>query len=616
MFLGLCMIFAGSLNVTKGSANSRVLWGSVLFVLSLFVIVLFIMGVPQDIQKGNKAQIALKQLDAVNHSLLNSKTVISQFQMDGNVNRTKSEFEKLGVIAESSINYYKNVADYNAALSSNIVAFSAAYYRWFNAEYDYLAQHFEAHSMQVEDVHNKEHHLIEVQNENNALFLAAMALLTDEKLVLYDDIAKGQQACKVMQWAIGLLIVCFFTGFFLFQRNSSRVHAIREKNLEMTLRSIGEAVIATDIHGCITCMNPEAERLTGWSFKEAKSCLLSEVFRVVNAHSGMPADDLIVRVQREKGIVVLAEESILIAANGRRYQIYENGAPIIDDANKIIGVVLVFRDITQEFELKNAINENEKLIKKHNAILRETQRIAKLGYWELDLVNDTLEWSDEIFRIFDLDPAVTEPSYKLFLQVVHPEDRGRVETAYSESLKHKTQYNIIHRIVTDKGIRVVHEQCETSYDDGGEPVRSLGLVQDITERVSNLDELRLAATIFNSHAGIVITEKDGTIIRVNPAFEEMTGYSAAELVGMNPRIFQSARQSKAFYKKLWRELVTKGVWQGELWNKRRDGTLYAESLTITAVKDHVGEVTHYVGTSQDIARGKQRETEYLSTVMN
>ena len=533
------------------------------------------------------------------------------------------------------------------------------------------------------------------------LLFAFIVLLFIIGLPRGGDITEGLQAYKILWWTSGLFTVCLFVALFLFQHHSGREHAVREKNLEMTLRSIGEAVIATDIHGCITCMNPEAERLTGCCFKEAKGCLLSEVFKVVNAHSGMPVDDLIERVRQEKGIVVLAEESVLIAAaNGRRYQIYENGAPIIDDANKIIGVVLVFRDITQELELKNTLNvhamrlqrvidtsmdavivinehgmvsewnpaaekmfgwsyaeirkqpihetiipqefrqrhlqgvrrlievdkvsilskrleslalhrdghvfpvelamtsiqtENgwafnafirdlsdqknkETLIKKHNVILRETQRIAKLGYWELDLLKDTLEWSDEIFQIFDLDQARSEPSYELFLQAVHPEDRERVETAYSESLKHKTPYNIIHRVVTSKGIRVVHEQCDTSFDDDDKPVRSLGLVQDITERVSNLDELRLAATIFNSHAGIVITEKDGTIIRVNPAFEEMTGYSATELIGLNPRIFQSDKQSKVFYKTLWRDVVATGAWQGELWNKRKDGALYAQRL--------------------------------------
>ncbi len=429
-------------------------------------------------------------------------------------------------------------------------------------------------------------------------------------------ITEGLKAYKILWWTSGLFIVCLLVAIFLFQHHLSREHAVREKNLDMTLRSIGEAVIATDIHGCITSMNPQAERLTGWFFKQAKGNKLSEVFNVVNAHSGMPVDDLIARVRREKGIVVLAEDSMLIAANGRRYQIVENGAPIVDDANKIIGVVLVFRDISREFELKNVLNKKEKLIEKHNVILRKAQRMAKLGYWELDLINNSLEWSDEIFQIFGLDPAVSEPCYESFLDAVHPDDRERVDTAYNESLKHKTPYNIIHRIVTNEGIKIVHELCDTSYGDDGKALRSLGLVQDITERASHLDELRLSATIFRTHAGIVVTEKDGTIVRVNLAYEEMTGYSTAEMIGSNPRIFQSDKQDKAFYKKLWREVLTKGFWQGELWNKRKDGTLYVEWLTITAVRDHIGEVTHYVGTSQDIARREVAEAEYLSTVVN
>ena len=168
--------------------------------------------------------------------------------------------------------------------------------------------------------------------------------------------------------------------------------------------------------------------------------------------------------------------------------------------------------------------------------------------------------------------------------------------------------------MTNEGVRVVHELCDTSYGEDGKPLSSLGLMQDITERVSNLDELRLAATMFRTHAGILITTKDGVIIRVNPAFEKMTGYTSNELVGKNPKILKSGRQDKAFYETMWSELADKGMWQGELWNKRKDGALYAEWLTVTAVKDDTGEVTNYVGTSQDITERKEAEikVEYLA----
>lgn len=586
----------------KEKTNNRILWGSILFMLALFIIVLFVNKVPQYIQMGGKGQVALEHLDVVGEYLLSIKTAVTQYQIDGNVNRAKSELQRLGEKTEARINEYNRVADYSVTSSNSVKVFTTAYYRWFNAEYDYLEQYSEIHNTQIENMRDKDHHLILALQQGNALFLSALVRLVDAEPMFHNDIIKGQKAYRFLQWVSGLLIAYIFIALFLFQRYSTRVHAAREKNLEMTLKSIGEAVITTDIHGCITGMNPEAERLTGWFYKNAKARPLSEVFKVVNAHSGTPVDDLMERVQREQAIVVLAEDSMLIAANGKRYQIYESGAPICNETNEIIGVVLVFRDISREFELKNTLQENALRLRRVNVILRETQRMAKLGYWEFDLVNNAMQWSDETFRILDLDPAVCKPCYESFLDVVHPEDRGRVDTAWNESLKYKTPYNIIHRIVTNEGIKIVHEQCDTSYDDNGKAVRSLGLVQDITQRVSDPDEVWLAETLFRPHAGIIVTDRDGIIVSVNTAFEEMTGYSAAKLIGKNPRILQSGRQSKAFYKKLWCEVVTEGSWQGELCNKRKDGLLYAEWLTIAAVKNHSGELTHYVGTFQDMGR--------------
>ena len=158
----------------------------------------------------------------------------------------------------------------------------------------------------------------------------------------------------------------------------------------------------------------------------------------------------------------------------------------------------------------------------------------------------------------------------------------------------------------------MHQQCDTSFDKEGNPVHSLGLMQDITEHANNMEELRLAATMFKSYTGILITETDGTILRVNPAFEEMTGYTSEELVGKNPRLFHSGKQDEAFYRNMWAKVASEGTWQGELCNKRKDGREYIEWLTLTAVTNDAGEVTHYVGTSQDITERKKTELQIES----
>jgi two-component system, chemotaxis family, CheB/CheR fusion protein len=123
--------------------------------------------------------------------------------------------------------------------------------------------------------------------------------------------------------------------------------------------------------------------------------------------------------------------------------------------------------------------------------LREAQRLAQLGSWELDLTTNRLVWSEEIYRIFELDPDSFAASYEAFLERVHPEDRDTVNSAYTASLVSKTPYDLVHRLLLDDGrIKYVHERCETDYDAADQAIRSRGTVQDITERCEMEERLR------------------------------------------------------------------------------------------------------------------------------
>jgi transcriptional regulator with PAS, ATPase and Fis domain len=148
-------------------------------------------------------------------------------------------------------------------------------------------------------------------------------------------------------------------------------------------------------------------------------------------------------------------------------------------------------------ELEKRITELErrgKILTKREERLREAEKMALLGHWELDLVSDTLYWSDEIYRIFNLPKEKFGATYDAFLNTIHPQDRVIVDTAYSDSVKNKTGYDIVHRLLLRDGtIKHVHEKCKTEYDKAGKAVRSLGTVQDITDRID----------AENSFAGIV-----------------------------------------------------------------------------------------------------------------
>lgn len=123
-----------------------------------------------------------------------------------------------------------------------------------------------------------------------------------------------------------------------------------------------------------------------------------------------------------------------------------------------------------------------------------------------------------------------------------------------------------------------------------------------------LETERLAGEVFShSLEAIVICDRDGTIRRVNEAFTRATGYSAAEALGRNPRMLKSGRQGPDFYRTFWEALTTRGEWQGEIWNRRKNGEIYAEWLTISAVRDERGETEYYIGLFSDITERKLQE---------
>jgi diguanylate cyclase (GGDEF)-like protein/PAS domain S-box-containing protein len=146
-------------------------------------------------------------------------------------------------------------------------------------------------------------------------------------------------------------------------------------------------------------------------------------------------------------------------------------------------------------------------------------------------------------------------------------------------------------------------------DNNGTVVGIFVLVSDVTELKRAEEEQRIAATAFESQEAMIITDANSVILRVNHAFTEITGYSYDEIVGKTPAILKSDLQSPDFYEAMWNEIQRSGSWQGELSDRRKNGTVFPVWITITAVKDADGAVTHYVCTLTDITLRKAAEEE-------
>ncbi|MGA7595279.1 MAG: PAS domain S-box protein [Gallionella sp.] len=133
--------------------------------------------------------------------------------------------------------------------------------------------------------------------------------------------------------------------------------------------------------------------------------------------------------------------------------------------------------------------------------------------------------------------------------------------------------------------------------------------RDITQRKANEEAQRIAAVTFDTQEAIMITTPDASILRVNLAFTQITGYSKEDVIGRNPSMLQSGRHDAAFYKSMWSSLLETGMWSGEVWDKRKDGNIYPKTMTITAVYDNNHILTHYVAVFRDISSHKKSEQE-------
>jgi len=193
--------------------------------------------------------------------------------------------------------------------------------------------------------------------------------------------------------------------------------------------------------------------------------------------------------------------------------------------------------------------------------------------------------------------------------LVHPDDLAERLAALEHSARTLSPWEQEYRIRFADGTDrwIFGKSAPQRLDDGS--VLWHGFISDITERKLAEVQLRIAATAFESHEGMFITDSAGVILRVNRAFSSITGYSATDAMGQTPGLLSSGRHDAAFYGAMRASIAASGSWQGEIWNRRKNGEVFPEWLTISAVKDAKAAVTHYVSTFADITGRKVAEDQ-------
>ena len=293
-----------------------------------------------------------------------------------------------------------------------------------------------------------------------------------------------------------LALVLTFIGAVLFIKvTTPMIDEIiqSEESLSITLQSIGDGVITTDEFGSVTGLNPIAENLCGWKTEEARGKPIEEIFKIVNAHTRLKVINP-VKTVIEKGIIVgLANHTVLISRDGTEYQISDSAAPIKTRENKIVGVVFTFADVTEKYQSAEKIRISEKF-------LRETQKIAKIGTYTLDIktgIWSSSEVLDEIFGIdVDYDKSITG-----WVNIIHP-DWQKIMNDYfaNEVIGKKTKFDKEYKIIrqNDKEERWMHGKGELRFDENNNSILMLGTIQDITERKNIENEILQSKERFES----------------------------------------------------------------------------------------------------------------------
>ncbi|MFZ1613803.1 MAG: PAS domain S-box protein, partial [Holophaga sp.] len=317
------------------------------------------------------------------------------------------------------------------------------------------------------------------------------------------------------------------------QKQAQANLAASEANLAITLHSIGDAVIATDTTGRITRMNPTAERLTAWSMADALGQPLTDVFRIISAETRNPSVDPVQAVLAHGEVVGLANHTLLLAKDGQEYQIADSAAPIREAAGQIVGVVLVFSDVTEEYRLAETLRESEERWK--FAI-----EGAGDGLWDWNLQSGKAFFSQRYKSMLGFAEDEIGDSADEWTKRIHPEDAPNVLATLQPYLEGKPgAAEVEFRMQCKDGswLWILGRGMVVQRDGIGKPLRMIGTNSDITkrkqaeERLSQSDA-RHSSMVANIGDVIVILDADGVNRYKSPNIEKWFGWKPEDVIGV------------------------------------------------------------------------------------
>ena len=312
------------------------------------------------------------------------------------------------------------------------------------------------------------------------------------------------------------------------QKEAEEQRRRHAENLRVTLESIGDAVIATDTEGAVTLINPAAQFLTGFTDEEAIGKNVSEVFFIKNGKTGEPAENPVDKVLRTGKVVGLANKTLLVSKYGQEYQISDSGAPITDSHGRVIGVVLVFKDVTEQYAAQYAIEQSEKDLKR-------AQEIGNIGSWRFALNTSDVVVSEQTRQIYGLEEGHCyhiDEVQKIPLKKY----RALLDNAIQDLISGKKAYDVEFEIKrpSDGEIVWVHSKAEYNKEEN----LIVGVLHDITqaklaEEAIRQSEENLRITLNSIGDAVIATDTRGLITLINPVACRLMVVASDEVIGVH-----------------------------------------------------------------------------------
>lgn len=430
------------------------------------------------------------------------------------------------------------------------------------------------------------------------------------------DREEGQQTLnlKLLVAAAAVLIIFFLVLYLILRWKAHHALIASEERLRVLFENMVQGVFYQQSDGKVTDCNPAALDIFGLTRDELLHKTPEDShWRVISddgselhgenhpsmqaLRSGKPINNFIAGIYNPK-----KEDYVWVNINAIPQ--FKSGG------SKPYQVFVTLHDISKRKHVEDRLRESELKFRLATETVSDVFWMSTRGVRSMLYVNSAYEnvWQKTRESLFENPRSFTES--------IHPDDIDNYLEKIDKYHAHGIQYEVEYRIVMDDGaVKWIQER--------GHPVRQAidgnllmaGICVEITKLKQVEERLQMAANVFTfAREGIAITDVDANIVDVNDAFMHITGYRRDEVLGKNPRILKSGRQNAEFYAMMWDSLTRKGQWYGEIWNRHKNGNVYAEYMNISAVKDAQGRTQYYVAVFSDITSQKrhQKQLEHIA----